>query len=922
MRGVPLVVAAAALGSGALVCSAGALADSAPPGNLGNGLARLLDPPGAKSGIRITQAPLTIRDEQGRVLVNVYARGSASLAAVSKRSEAAGLVPTTRSGDEKAIQGFVAVGDVKRLARTAGVASVSQALRPYTKAGAATSQGVRAQRADRVPRGIDGRGITVGALSDSFDKATEFVTGGPLTIHAADDIRTGDLPPEGVTVIQDAPGNAGVADEGRAMLQIVRDVAPRARQCFATAFTGDLGFADNIRALADPSGPCKADVIVDDVGYFDEPFFGRGPISDAVDEVAAQGVHYYSSAGNGSSQQAYQAPLRIVPSPQGANLNLTGVDPKLFAGGFQDFDPGAGVDVAQDLVLGGVDAGPGDGILDLQWDDPVDPNGAPVGDPIVRTTGEITAAAPVASIPFAGTAGQTIQAIVDAIPSGDTDFVLTLKGPAGEVLQQIDTATSPELAVQTLEATGTYTFEISGFGGDLGDFTFEVRPVLGSSRTTTDLNALLFDSEGNFLLPIADLNKLSGRPFEIAGFQGRGPLQLVIAKGNTDPSEATQLRYQLYDGLQYTEYVQPLAPSIYGHPLARGATAVAAYDPFRPLLPEDYTSVGGDLPILFDPDGNRLPQPDIRRAPQIAATDGGNTTFFTRDSALDRDKQPNFFGTSAAAPHAAAIAALALQAAGGRGSLRPDAMRALLQRSAFPHDLDVHHAEASGGGLSISADGELGSERRDSRPEWTTTSSMADSRFFTVRYSGPGSLVSLTFDGIGANPTGLGVGQRSAGIVFDPRPFVGFPALGAPLLWQQGFPFTVGATSAGIAPADVSATFSVPGVGDANRQQFQRMTVSFAPGELTGGRSVRFGVDRDEAATAYGVSHEGNSADQLGQGVLFPSGATVGAGLLYTARTSTGRTLAGVLRNRIGAGWTPVDGHGLVNAQEAVANAR
>ncbi|HTE64333.1 MAG TPA: S8 family serine peptidase, partial [Solirubrobacteraceae bacterium] len=705
-----------------------------------------------------TQAPLTIRDAQGRVLVTVYARERASLAAVTQRSEAAGLVPTTESGDQQAIQGFVAVGDIQRLARTAGVASVAQALRPYTKVGAATSQGVRAQRANRVPRGIDGRGITVGALSDSFDKATEFVTGGPLTIHAADDIRTGDLPKEGVTVIEDAADGAGVADEGRAMLQIVHDVAPGARQCFATAFTGDLGFAANIRALADRSGPCKADVIVDDVG--------------------AQGVHYYSSAGNGSSQQAYQAPLRVVSSPQGANLDLTGVDPKLFAGGFQDFDPGPGVDVAQDLVLGGVDAGSGDGILDLQWDDPVDPDGAPLGDPIVQTTGEITAAAPVASIPFAGTAGQTIQAIVDAIPSGETDFILTLKDPAGAVLQEIDTGTSPESVVQTLDASGTYTFEISGFQGDLGDFTFEVRPVLGSSRTTTDLNALFFTRNGQFLFAASDLNKLSGRPFEITGFQGRGGLQLVIAKGSTDPGEATQLRYQLYDGLQYSEYVQPLAPSIYGHPLARGATAVAAYDPFGPLLPEDYTSVGGDLPILFDSDGNRLPEPDVRRAPQIAATDGGNTTFFTRDSALDRDTQPNFFGTSASAPHAAAIAALVLQAAGGRGSLSPDGMRALLQRSAFPHDLDVQHAEASGGGLSISADGELGSERRDSRPQWTTTGSMDDPRFFTVRYSGPGSLVSLTFDGSGANPTG----QRPAGIVFDPRPFAGFPALGAPLL--------------------------------------------------------------------------------------------------------------------------------------------
>ncbi len=125
--------------------------------------------------------------------------------------------------------------------------------------------------------------------------------------------------------------------------------------------------------------------------------------------------------------------------------------------------------------------------------------------------------------------------------------------------------------------------------------------------------------------------------------------------------------------------MQPLAPSIYGHPLADGATAVAAEDPFRPFAPEDYTSVGGDLPIYFDSD--RQPARRSRTSAtcrRSTATDGGNTTFFTLDSKLDPDTQPNFFGTSAAAPHAAGIAALVLQA---RGRMSPDAMRALLERS-------------------------------------------------------------------------------------------------------------------------------------------------------------------------------------------------------------------------------------------------
>ncbi len=187
---------------------------------------RLLAPPAAKSGIQMTQAPLAIRDRQGRVLVDVYARQDASFAAVRDRAEAAGLDTVAQSAGQRAVEGCVALSDVNALANAAGVSSVSLGLRPFTNVGAATSQGVAAERVDKVRRGIDGRGITVGALSDSFDTATEFVGGGALTVHASDDIRTGDLPPEGVTVLQDA---AGGADEGRATRAASRTSTPGRR---------------------------------------------------------------------------------------------------------------------------------------------------------------------------------------------------------------------------------------------------------------------------------------------------------------------------------------------------------------------------------------------------------------------------------------------------------------------------------------------------------------------------------------------------------------------------------------------------------------------------------------------------------------------------------------------------------------------
>ena len=78
------------------------------------------------------------------------------------------------------------------------------------------------------------------------------------------------------------------------MLQIVHDVAPGAALSFATYRGGLAVAANNIRALRDAG----AKVIVDDFIYFVEPMFQDGVIAQAVDEVAASGVSYFSAAGN------------------------------------------------------------------------------------------------------------------------------------------------------------------------------------------------------------------------------------------------------------------------------------------------------------------------------------------------------------------------------------------------------------------------------------------------------------------------------------------------------------------------------------------------------------------------------------------------------------------------------------------------
>jgi len=189
MRRVPSAVVVAL----ALVGAPAPAAVAAPTPTLGSGLARLLQPAPRRAGLQLTMAPLAIRDGAGRVLVDVFAtRGAPSPRAAAV---AAGLKPVAAAPG--AIAGYVALDRVEALAAAPGVATVALAVRPVTAAGAVTSQGVHAQRADRLPPGIDGRGITVAALSDSFDTAATNADGEPLAIHAADDVATGDLPAGG-----------------------------------------------------------------------------------------------------------------------------------------------------------------------------------------------------------------------------------------------------------------------------------------------------------------------------------------------------------------------------------------------------------------------------------------------------------------------------------------------------------------------------------------------------------------------------------------------------------------------------------------------------------------------------------------------------------------------------------------------------
>ena len=99
------------------------------------------------------------------------------------------------------------------------------------------------------------------------------------------DASNDDLPgnatnPNPVNVLQDYPYSifsGGGSDEGRAMLQIVHDVAPKAKLAFRTGFISEGDFAFGVRQLVDNA---NCDVIVDDITYITEPFFRDGFVAN------------------------------------------------------------------------------------------------------------------------------------------------------------------------------------------------------------------------------------------------------------------------------------------------------------------------------------------------------------------------------------------------------------------------------------------------------------------------------------------------------------------------------------------------------------------------------------------------------------------------------------------------------------------
>ena len=402
------------------------------------------------------------------------------------------------------------------------------------------------------------------------------------------------------TLINGAFGNQSGIDEGRAMLEIVHDIAPGSDLLFATAALGQASFAANIAALQ----AAGADVIIDDWFYFEEPFFQDGVISQAVDAAVAAGSSYFALANN-HSRNSYESVYRFGQNFAAAAFPST-TGPAFQGGRAHDFDPSGATDVMQQFTLQDNQSIR----ISMQWDQPF--------------------------FSVSGGAGSTNNVDLYILDAANNVVAGSIRANIGQDPSELVTFTN------TTDAAANFNLMIVHNGAVANDPGF-----------------------------VKYINLTNGDP-------GMGALEFDTNSGTA-----------------------------YGHANSATGNSVGAASwidtpAFGASLPqlENFSSAGG-IGIRFDIAGNAI-GPILRQTPNIVAPDDGNNTFFGRDIAADADTFPNFPGTSAAAPHAGALAALMLQF---NPNLTPEQIKEALQETAIDMDdtftpgFDVGFDQGTGFGL-------------------------------------------------------------------------------------------------------------------------------------------------------------------------------------------------------------------------------
>jgi subtilisin family serine protease len=636
-----LTAAASLLASAALVAPAGASAAQASP--LSPRLV-VLSSPGvralgaARQAKRVGLAPHGAGSllRHGRRLV-VAVRFDEGALARTEDLKAAGAQIIDGSRRYQTDTVAVLPGQLRKLAAVPGVEGVQEEITPITRAAASCPQGsvvtegdsqLEANRA-REAFGVDGAGVNVGIISDSFNQWYKGRS-------EAEDVASGDLPgpanPCGfnrpVKVVTplvpgaypepgeepENPSEEEGSDEGRAMAQIVHDIAPGANIDFASGFNGELAFAKAIRDL-------KAEgdrVIGDDIGYFDEPFYQDGPIAQAVNEVTAQGVNYFSAAGNDNLKNEAGENIGSFETPEYEGMECPPALPSYYES-CENFSPEA-ASGGEDNTFGmTVEEGFPYLYLDLQWGQPWN--------------------------------GVTTDFDMFLVRNGGTEMIKpAFNEPNTEPGRQEPYEFIPWEEREEEGAEGEEEVEVVIARCD---------EACGEERAEEETEPGVKPWEGTK-----------------GGDEGTPRLKLAIVN---DGAGVVELEHP---PVAYKEAKSPdvLGPTIYGHNAAAAAISVAAIDVRTKEAPEEYSSRGPVLHLFGPVTGTGAAAPIGEQTiakPNITASDCGQTTAFFSEV----EGKFYFCGTSAATPHAAGVAALILSADPGATNAQ---VRAALESTAVP----------------------------------------------------------------------------------------------------------------------------------------------------------------------------------------------------------------------------------------------
>lgn len=424
--------------------------------------------------------------------------------------------------------------------------------------------------------GVDGTGVTVGIISDTFDR-----TSAPTSWD--DDVASGALPGPGnpcgrldpVEVVGPVKTGWSSSDEGRAMTQLVHGIAPGAKLLFADTGNNMYDLATSVEALADAG----ADIIVDDVAFAEEPYFQQGPLSVTIEAMREKyNISYFTAAGNSNEVREAE-------------------------------------DDSWQLVNGWRT----DAYRGMECPDWVQPTKS--DDPLY---------------------GKTIDCMAFKTADGDT--------PYNEISYRPDTPVGTRVSLW----------------GAVGEPMF-------AAHSPIQLRAYLVDDSGGHIHTSTSQRLADDNPTFISGLAAlpNAHMRLVLVREIDEATPATGPAIWFKFG-EKSAYVASNAVvgdrehdfvglTVSGHGSDGSSIGVAALSWDRPQLPEEYSSLGPSL-LLFGPAASKspaapLPAPLTPAAPAVSSVDATQTTFFP--VIPDEEGKHRFGGTSAAAPNAAAVAALA-----------------------------------------------------------------------------------------------------------------------------------------------------------------------------------------------------------------------------------------------------------------------